>query len=99
ALQALDAVPADRRRLAVETGSDGANGWLAVDDGGPGIPPDALPRVFEPFFSTREGGLGLGLSLCESLAGQMGATLTAGRGALGGARFELRLPLAAGSAA
>ncbi|MDQ7958658.1 MAG: ATP-binding protein [Pseudomonadota bacterium] len=99
ALQALDAVPADRRRLAVETGGDGAHGWLAVDDGGPGIPPDALPRVFEPFFSTREGGLGLGLSLCESLAGQMGGTLTAGRSTLGGARFELRLPLAAGGAA
>jgi len=99
ALQALEAAPADGRRLAVETGRDGANGWLAVDDSGPGIPPEALPRVFEPFFSTREGGLGLGLSLCESLAGQMGGTLSAGRSAMGGARFELRLPLAAGAAA
>ncbi|PZQ77834.1 MAG: two-component sensor histidine kinase [Variovorax paradoxus] len=99
ALQALEAVPADRRRLAIETGSDGANGWLAVNDSGPGIAAEALPRVFEPFFSTREGGLGLGLSLCESLAGQMGGTLAADRSRLGGARFELRLPLAARSAA
>lgn len=99
ALQALESAPADRRRLAIETGSDGANGWLAVDDSGPGIPPEALPRVFEPFFSTREGGLGLGLSLCESLTGRMGGTLTAGRSALGGARFELRLPLADGRSA
>jgi signal transduction histidine kinase len=100
ALQALEAVPAERRRLAISTGSDGAQGWLAVDDGGPGIAPEALPRVFEPFFSTRDGGLGLGLSLCESLAGQMGGTLAAGRSsALGGARFELHLPRAAGGAA
>lgn len=100
ALQALEALPADRRRLAVTTGSDGTNGWLAVEDSGPGIPAETLPRVFEPFFSTREGGLGLGLSLCESLAGQMGGTLAAGRSsAQGGARFELRLPLAAGSPA
>lgn len=99
ALQALDAVSADRRRLAIETGTDGATGWLAVNDSGPGIAAEALPRVFEPFFSTREGGLGLGLSLCESLTGQMGGTLAAGRSTLGGARFELRLPLAAGSAA
>ncbi|MBS0430659.1 MAG: two-component sensor histidine kinase [Proteobacteria bacterium] len=100
ALQALEAAPSDRRRLSIETGIDGKTGWLAVADSGPGIAPEALPRVFEPFFSTREGGLGLGLSLCESLAEQMGGTLVAGRSsALGGARFELRLPLAAGSGA
>jgi two-component system response regulator FixJ len=49
-----------------------------VRDSGPGIAPDALPRLFEPFFTTRDGGLGLGLSLCETLATGMGGALSAG---------------------
>ena len=42
-----------------------------------------LPRLFEPFFSTREGGLGLGLSLCETLASGMGGSLSAANAATG----------------
>jgi C4-dicarboxylate-specific signal transduction histidine kinase len=53
-----------------------------------------LPRLFEPFFSTREGGLGLGLSLCETLASGMGGSLSAANRPEGGAVFSLRLPLA-----
>ena len=63
-------------------------------DTGPGIPPEVLPRIFEPFFSTREGGLGLGLSLCETLATGMGGSLTAKPNAPHGAVFALSLPLA-----
>jgi signal transduction histidine kinase len=53
-----------------------------------------LPRIFEPFFSTREGGLGLGLSLCETLATNLGGTLTAAARMPRGATFRLTLPLA-----
>jgi signal transduction histidine kinase len=52
-----------------------------------------LPRLFEPFYSTRPGGLGLGLSLCETLALGMGGGLSAGHNKPRGARFELSLPL------
>ena len=63
-------------------------------DTGPGIAPEVLPRIFEPFFSTRDGGLGLGLSLCETLATNMGGSLTATPNEPRGAVFALTLPLA-----
>lgn len=93
ALQALDAVPAGERRLAVSVVRNGTEGVLSVTDSGNGIAPEALPRLFEPFFSTREGGLGLGLSLSETLASGMGGSLSAANAASRGARFTLLLPL------
>ncbi|MDH6594411.1 C4-dicarboxylate-specific signal transduction histidine kinase [Variovorax sp. TBS-050B] len=95
ALQALERVPAAERRLAVAVGRNGEEGVLTVTDNGGGISPEALPRLFEPFFSTREGGLGLGLSLSETLASGMGGSLSAANVAPRGARFTLLLPLVA----
>lgn len=94
ALQALEDIPASDRGLRISASREGAQGVLAVTDNGRGISPEALPRVFEPFFSTREGGLGLGLSLCETLAVGMGGSLSAEAASPRGARFTLRLPLA-----
>jgi signal transduction histidine kinase len=97
ALQALDQVPVSERRLAVSVGRNGQEGVLTVTDNGRGISPEAMPRLFEPFFSTREGGLGLGLSLSETLASGMGGSLGAANAAPRGARFTLLLPLVAAS--
>ncbi|MGV3493163.1 MAG: sensor histidine kinase [Ramlibacter sp.] len=95
ALQALEQVPPGERSLALQVRQEGSRGTLAVEDSGPGIPPEVLPRVFEPFFTTREHGLGLGLSLCESLAAGMGGDLSVLPRAPRGAAFTLRLPIAA----
>ncbi|WP_431112203.1 sensor histidine kinase [Variovorax paradoxus] len=97
ALQALDLVPQSERRLAVSVGRNGQEGVLTVTDNGRGISPEAMPRLFEPFFSTREGGLGLGLSLSETLASGMGGSLNAANATPRGARFTLLLPLVAAS--
>jgi C4-dicarboxylate-specific signal transduction histidine kinase len=94
ALQALDDVPEDQRRIDIETTARDGIGRLTVSDSGRGVAPDVLPRLFEPFFSTRQGGLGLGLSLSETLASEMGGTLAADAGVARGARFVLGLPLA-----
>lgn len=99
ALQALEQAPPHARRLALSLVREQAEGVLAVQDSGPGLPAEVLPHVFEPFFSTRQGGLGLGLSLCESLAQGMGGSLGAANAAVRGAVFSLRLPLAEGAAA
>jgi len=93
ALQALDGVDAPARRLSLRVSRADGQGELVVADSGPGMAPEVLPRLFEPFFSTREGGLGLGLSLCETLASGMGGSLAAANGPQGGAVFRLRLPL------
>ena len=71
---------------------------ISVRDNGPGLPADALPHLFEPFFTTRERGLGLGLALCETLARAQDGRLEAVAHA-DGAEFILLLPLAASPAA
>lgn len=70
---------------------------LAVIDTGPGIPPDRLPRLFEPFSGAAPGGqrvegLGIGLVLARSLVRAMGGELTATSTQGVGSRFEVRLP-------
>lgn len=99
ALQALEQVPPAERRLRITLQPAGAGHVaLSVRDHGPGIPPEARQHLFEPFFTTRSGGLGLGLTLCESLAQAMGAQLALAPevpGAEGrGAEFVLTLPTA-----
>lgn len=93
ALQALESVDVVNRTMTVSVTRQGAQGALQVADTGPGIPPELLPRLFEPFFSARQGGLGLGLTLCETLASGMDGSLTAANRPEGGALFCLRLPL------
>jgi signal transduction histidine kinase len=69
---------------------------LVVEDTGVGIPPEHLPRVLEPFFTTKPAGSGLGLSICRSIVWDMGGKIlfdsTVGRGT----RVSLLLPCAAG---
>ena len=76
ALQAMEQMPAAERQLRITMQpADAGHVALSVRDHGPGIPPEARQRLFEPFYTTRTGGLGLGLTLCESLAQAMGAQL------------------------
>jgi len=69
---------------------------LSVRDNGAGVREEARAQLFTPFFTTRDGGLGLGLSLSENLAQAMGGELTLAPdiGVDGGAEFLLALPLA-----
>jgi signal transduction histidine kinase len=71
---------------------------LAVADSGPGVPPDLRDRVFEPFFTTRARGTGLGLAVARQIVEAHGGQIAVGDGPGGGARFTIRLP-AAGPAA
>ena len=73
---------------------DGAWQVLRVDDDGPGVPASDRERIFEPFFTTKEhAGWGLGLAVSRRIAQGYAGELSVGTSDLGGARFELRLPL------
>jgi two-component system, NtrC family, sensor kinase len=67
---------------------------LVVEDRGEGIPPEVLPLVFDPFFTSREPGkgIGMGLALTARIVGELGGTIEAGNREDGGARFRVRLP-------
>jgi signal transduction histidine kinase len=94
ALQSMEHIPASERQLALTLQQAARRGMLTVTDTGTGIAPELLPRLFEPFLTTRPNGLGLGLTLCETLASHMGGSLRADNHAPRGALFELSLPLA-----
>jgi two-component system cell cycle sensor histidine kinase/response regulator CckA len=67
-------------------------GVLAVEDDGPGVDPAMAARIFEPYFTTRSNGQGLGLSSAFGLVKQSGGFLLNERTPMGGARFAIYLP-------
>lgn len=66
---------------------------LDVSDNGPGIPPESLAQVFQPFFTTRAGGTGLGLAIVQKVVVSHNGLISAGNRPEGGAVFRLAFPL------
>lgn len=95
ACEAMQEQPRDTKVLSIST-SPAANGGaqLLVTDTGPGIPADRLERVFEPFYSTKNHGMGMGLAICRSIVQAHGGLLTADSREGEGATFRLLLPRA-----
>jgi signal transduction histidine kinase len=88
---AADAAGAGGRVLMQVTSTRSAT-HLSVEDSGPGISADVVERIVDPFFTTKAGGTGLGLSVSRSVAAALGGIIEFGRSDLGGARFTLRVP-------
>ncbi len=91
-LNAADAMNGEGEIL-VELHRDGATTYLAVTDSGPGIAPEMLDTLFEPFVTSKDAGhgTGLGLAVCHSIVARFGGNIQATNTGEG-ARFEVRLP-------
>jgi C4-dicarboxylate-specific signal transduction histidine kinase len=93
AIQSMSGVEDGDRELHISTESIEPEGvCVAVRDTGPGLRPESLPRVFEPFYTTKPDGMGMGLSICRSIieahGGRLWATSCEPRGGL----FQFTVP-------
>jgi len=93
AFEAMSAMRPDARRLVIHAGSNG-NGEIVVSvrDSGPGFPEGLVEQLFEPFFSTKAEGTGMGLAISRSIIEAHGGTLSGENCDDGGACFMVRLP-------
>jgi signal transduction histidine kinase len=89
--------PGGKVYVAVDEIHDDTGHWVqcVVADGGAGLAEADLPRIFEPFFTRRQGGTGLGLAIARRIVEGHGGTITAGNRPEGGAKMTVRLPVAA----
>jgi signal transduction histidine kinase len=93
AIEAMSSVEAGARELLISSEHSQADGaHVAVRDSGPGIDADRLERVFEAFYTTKSGGVGMGLSICRSIIDAHGGHLWAGANEPRGAVFQFTLP-------
>ncbi|WP_082609657.1 ABC transporter substrate binding protein [Bosea sp. Root381] len=93
AMDAMAATPAAERLLTISTNWTPAKVIeLRVNDCGPGIQPSAASRLFEPFYTTKHHGLGLGLAICSTIIEALGGKISLENGAGGGAVASLLLP-------
>jgi C4-dicarboxylate-specific signal transduction histidine kinase len=93
AVQALSAVEVESRELVISTSRTESNDIsVSVRDSGPGLDPVNFERVFEAFYTTKPGGLGIGLSICRSIIEAHGGRLWASANTPCGAKFQFTLP-------
>lgn len=90
---AVEASPSGSPIEVVGTALAGGAYEISVADRGPGVRPEDRTAIFEPFFSKRAGGSGLGLAVCESIMRAHGGTIAVEDGPSGGALFRVRFPV------
>ncbi|MBS4098756.1 MAG: DUF3365 domain-containing protein [Sulfuricella sp.] len=78
-------------KIAISLGQDEKRAWLILTDNAGGIPPQTLPHIFEPYFTTKEKGTGIGLYMARMIMNHMDGSIEATNIA-GGAEFRLVLP-------
>ena len=89
-VEAMQAVA--RRELKITTALTSEGIIITVADSGPGLPEEVAGRLFHPFVTTKEKGMGIGLSICRSIVEAHGGRIWAAASDQGGAAFHVILP-------
>jgi len=93
AVEAMSEARDGSRKLLIRTEQDGPGGVLvAVQDSGPGLTPGSVDRLFDAFYTTKPGGMGMGLSICRSIVEAHGGRMWATANLPHGATFRFSLP-------
>lgn len=94
AVEAMSSLDEGPRELQISTSAHASGGILvAVRDSGPGLDPTMVNRLFDPFYTTKPAGTGMGLAICNSIVAAHGGRLWAGTNEPRGAVFQFTLPL------
>jgi C4-dicarboxylate-specific signal transduction histidine kinase len=93
AVQATRSHPIDPAVVRIATAAANSHVSIIVDDAGPGVAAEAMPRLFEPYFTTKADGLGMGLSISRSIVESHGGSIGFANVSHGGARFTVTLPV------
>ncbi|MGX0968017.1 putative ATPase/signal transduction histidine kinase [Bradyrhizobium japonicum] len=94
AIEAMSGTTEGKRELLIQTArADAESIRVSITDSGPGLSAEGLARLFEPFYTTKSGGLGVGLSICRSIIGTHGGRLWAAANEPRGAVFQFTVPI------
>jgi signal transduction histidine kinase len=94
ALDAISETQAGKREVSVITGRSGSFAEIRIGDTGAGITVGDLESIFDPFFTTKPQGMGMGLTIVQTIVEAHGGTISAENQPFGGGLFTIRLPLA-----
>ncbi len=92
-IDAMKDTPSENRTITIRTSRVENFAELSVSDRGPGIPEDKLKTIFEPFYTSKSGGMGMGLSIARTIIEAHHGLIRAKNRDHGGASFRIRLPL------
>ncbi|MCK1335678.1 hypothetical protein IVB38_06435 [Bradyrhizobium sp. 38] len=93
AVQAMSGVSEGSRGLLIGTGNDSGGVLVAVQDSGPGLKPESFEHLFDSFYTTKPGGMGMGLSICRSIVEAHGGRIWATPNAGPGITMQFTLPI------
>jgi C4-dicarboxylate-specific signal transduction histidine kinase len=91
AVEAMSGTSEGPRELLISTAKNDMGALVSVRDSGPGLMPEGVERLFESFYTTKPGGLGMGLSICRSIIEAHGGRLWASANEPRGAVFQFTL--------
>jgi signal transduction histidine kinase len=94
AADAMTHLEKSQRKIVVRTAQNGDTAEIEIADNGPGIPAEKLGEVFEPFYTTKPNGMGMGLSIARTIIEAHGGEISVRNESVHGACFRITLPLA-----